>query len=200
MRWQTFAFIALVGLGAYHFSQTSPIEISRTGILIADEPHQIVINSPPRLTLKNYHVEPLTKYTIEARVLGTERYRLGREADISPVDFALGWGAMSDTAVLKKIDIRQSGRFYFWRVDAFPIPREEIESHSANTHMIPADTAIARRLNEVRPGQIVRLRGYLVAISAEDGWQWRSSLSRTDTGNGACELMWVESVEIGTVS
>ncbi|HSI22384.1 MAG TPA: hypothetical protein VK959_05115 [Methylophilaceae bacterium] len=200
MRWQTLAFIALVGFGAYQFSHTSPVEISRTGILIANEPQQLPINSPPRLTLENYRVEPLAKYTLEARVLGTERYRLGREADISPVDFALGWGAMSDTTVLEEIDISQSGRFYFWRVDEFPIPREEIEAHSANTHMIPADAAVARRLKEVRPGQIVRLRGYLVAISADDGWQWRSSLSRTDTGNGACELMWVESVEIGTVS
>ena len=66
-------------------------------------------------------------------------------------------------------------------------------------HMIPAHAAVARKLNQVRPGHIVRLRGYLVAVSADDGWQWRSSLSRTDTGNGACELMWVESVEFGTI-
>jgi hypothetical protein len=199
VRWKTLAFIALVAYGAWHFSQNRPIEISRTGMLIAHEPVQAAVRTSPRLTLDRYRVEPLAAYTIEARVLGTERYRFGREAEISPVDFAVGWGAMSDSAVLQQIDITQSGRFYFWRVQQFPIPQQEIESHSANMHMIPANAAVARTLEKVRPGHIVRLRGYLVAISADDGWQWRSSLSRTDTGNGACELMWVESVEFGTI-
>lgn len=200
MRWQTLAFIALVGFGAYQYSQTRPVTVTQTGAIVAEKPYQTPVESPPRLALENYHVEPLAKFSIEARVLSTERYRLGRESEISPVDFALGWGAMSDSAVLDRIDISQHGRFYFWHVDEFPIPREEIESHGANMHMIPANAAVARRLKEIRPGQVVRLRGYLVAISADDGWKWRSSLSRTDTGNGACELVWVESVEIGTGS
>jgi hypothetical protein len=200
MRWKTLLFILLVGFGAYQYSQTRPVTVTQTGAIVAETPYQIPLESPPRLALENYHVEPLAEFSIEARVLATERYRLGRESEISPVDFALGWGAMSDSAVLDRIDISQRGRFYFWHVDEFPIPREEIESHSANMHMIPANASVARRLKEIRPGQIVRLQGYLVAISADDGWKWRSSLSRTDTGNGACELVWVESVEIGTIS
>lgn len=200
MRWQTLLFILLVGFGAYQYSQTRPVTVTQTGAIVAEPPYQIPVESPPRLALDNYHVEPLAEFSIEARVLATERYRLGRESEISPVDFALGWGAMSDSAVLDRIAISQHGRFYFWHVDEFPIPREEIESHSANMHMIPANASVARRLKEIRPGQIVRLQGYLVAISADDGWKWRSSLSRTDTGNGACELVWVESVEIGTIS
>ena len=200
MRWQTLLFILLVGFGAYQYSQTRPVTVTQTGAIVTETPYQIPVESPPRLTLENYHVEPLAKFSIEARVLSAEKYRLGRESEISPVDFALGWGAMSDSAVLDRIDISQRGRFYFWHVDEFPIPREEIESHSANMHMIPADASVARRLKEIRPGQIVRLRGYLVEIRADDGWKWRSSLSRTDTGNGACELVWVESVEIGTIS
>ena len=45
--------------------------------------------------------------------------------------------------------------------------------------------------------QVITLHGYLVEVRANDGWHWRSSLTRNDTGNGACELVWVESVEIG---
>lgn len=200
MRWPTLLFLLLVGFGAYHYSQTGPVPMPPAGVLVAAEPQQIALKSPPSLALENYRVEALAQFAIEARVLGSESYRFGREAEISPLDLALGWGAMSDSAVLQRIDISQRGRFYFWRVDAFPIPREEIEHHSANMHMIPGDAAVERALKQIRPGQLVRLRGYLVAISADDGWQWRSSLSRQDTGNGACELMWVESVEIGSVS
>jgi hypothetical protein len=32
----------------------------------------------------------------------------------------------------------------------------------------------------------------LVEADGRDGWKWRSSLTRDDTGDGACELMWVE--------
>ena len=127
-------------------------------------------------------------------VLGTEHYRLGREAELSPVDLALGWGPMADDAVLDRIDIRQSGRFFYWRTERFPIPRRDIETHSANMHMIPANAEIDRQLRAVRTGDIVRFRGYLVRIEAADGWQWRSSLTRDDTGNGACELVLLESL------
>jgi hypothetical protein len=200
MRWKTLLFLLLIGFGAYQYSQTRPVHVNRSGVLVAQEPRQTSVEVSPQLVLPNYRVEPLARFAIEARVLASERYHVGRESEISPLDLALGWGAMSDSTVLAGIEISQRGRFYFWRTEHFPIPREEIESHSANMHMIPADASVARRLKEVRPGQIVRLRGYLVAISADDGWQWRSSLSRQDTGNGACELMWVESVDIGTVS
>jgi hypothetical protein len=36
-----------------------------------------------------------------------------------------------------------------------------------------------------------------VDVSAPDGWQWRSSRTRTDSGAGACEVIWVEDVELG---
>ena len=82
-------------------------------------------------------------------MLSRELYSLDREADLSPIDLALGWGHMSDSAVLEKIKISQSQRFYFWRVDEFPIPRGDIERSSANMHMIPANDALASRLKSV---------------------------------------------------
>jgi hypothetical protein len=31
-----------------------------------------------------------------------------------------------------------------------------------------------------------------VRVEAADGWSWTSSLTRDDTGPGACEVMWVD--------
>ena len=149
----------------------------------------------PRLSRAGYEIRPLAHFEIEARVLGVERYRFGREAELSPVDLALGWGRMSDSAVLERITISQGQRFYYWRTPEFPIPRREIETSSANMHMIPADAAVARRLDDVRRGQIVRISGYLVEARGADGWRWTSSLTRDDTGHGSCELVWVEQLE-----
>ena len=63
-------------------------------------------------------------------------------------------------------------------------------------HTIPATRQIERRLANLRPGQVVALAGYLVEVHAADGWQWRSSLTREDTGAGACELVWVETLDV----
>lgn len=98
-------------------------------------------------------------------------------------------GSMSDTEIIKQIVITQCNRFYHWHVDSFPIPHEEIETHSANIHMIPATDDIGRRLKSIRPGEIVHVKGYLVEINGKDGYHWRSSLTRSDTGDGACELI-----------
>ena len=57
--------------------------------------------------------------------------------------------------------------------------------------MIPADKAVASALHAVEPGQRVRIDGWLVELTASDGWRWRSSLTRDDQGGGACEVIYV---------
>ena len=81
-------------------------------------------------------------------------------------------------------------------MDRFPVPRQDIEVNSANMHMIPADAEVEGTLKSLRVGQLVRISGYLVEIAGTDGWRWRSSLTRSDTGNGACELVWVEELRV----
>jgi len=76
------------------------------------------------------------------------------------------------------------------------IPRDEIVSSSSNMHMIPATPAVEDSLELVREGDLVHIDGYLVAASAADGWKWQSSLSRKDTGNGSCEIVWVKKITI----
>jgi hypothetical protein len=61
--------------------------------------------------------------------------------------------------------------------------------------MIPATTDLEGRLKKLRPGQIVTASGYLVDVRGPGGFAWNTSLSRTDTGNGACELFWVEALD-----
>lgn len=193
--WKLLALIALISWGAYSHWQQRPVSRG-PGITVPALPEQRAPTTSQALTLNGYQILPLADFSIKARVLSTKHYNLGREADLAPVDLALGWGRMSDETVLARIDISQSGRFYFWRTDDFPIPREEIETHSANMHMVPADALIQRQLEQVRPGQLVTISGQLIEAQASDGWRWRSSLTREDTGNGACELVLVKSLSV----
>ncbi len=176
---------------AYSWWDDRPISHAPVN-LIAERPLQETITHPGPFLHKEYTIIPLATFQAKARVLSKEKYYFDREADLAPVDLALGWGPMSNEAVLEKISIRQSNRFYFWRVDQFPIPREAIEISSANMHFIPSTPEIEKRLGKVKVGHLIEFSGKLVRVQANDGWRWVSSLSRDDTGVGACELVWVE--------
>jgi len=136
---------------------------------------------------------PLAGFSVAGRVLSRANYHFGREADFSPTDLALGWGPMSAPGLAEQLDVSQGGRWYRyrWDGDAPPLPLAQIARHSANMHMVPADAGVARDLARVRAGDRVRLDGWLLRIDADDGWHWRSSMSRSDVGSGACELVLV---------
>ncbi|MDK3159922.1 hypothetical protein QPK87_25665 [Kamptonema cortianum] len=146
---------------------------------------------------EGYTFRPLARFAIQARVLGTRTYWFDASSKLSPIDLALGWGPMSDSAVLSKLRITQSRRWYeYWWKDAPPIEPAVIAGHSANMHMIPADKAIRKKLLSVHKGDIVEIVGLLVDIRHENGFKWRSSTSRTDQDGGACEVIFVESILI----
>jgi hypothetical protein len=182
-------------------SQTAPhqpshINPDRPGQIAPHQPVQINIRGVRRFLHKSYRMTPLATFQIEARVLSKKRYYFDRSAKLSPVDLALGWGPMSDSRVIKKIKITQHGRFYFWRVGEFPpIPEDLIIQSSANMHIIPANKEIAKRLKKIRKGNVVNIKGYLVRVDG-DNFEWQSSLTRNDTGGGACEVIFAEKLDV----
>lgn len=164
----------------------------------ATAPVQRDLDRGPRFTVNGIAARALAEYTVSGRVLSTRRYRMGRSAALAPVDLALGWGRMSDPRVIDRLDIHQGGRWYFWRHEgAPPLPADEITRSSANVHLIPADRAVASALRRADAGQRITLRGYLVELRGDDGWHWTSSLRRDDSGDGSCELMYVQAVSDG---
>lgn len=195
VHWKTLFFVCLLGFGAFqHYQKREIVHVA--GDIAPDMPLQSRVDTVGTQNINGYEIIPLSKFSIKARVLAAKSYYLGREAELSPIDFALGWGRMSNQAVINKINITQSNRFYFWHVDEFPISRAEIETHSANMHMVPANDLIEKRLKSARVGQLIHIDGYLIEAKASDGWHWKSSLTRNDTGNGACEVLLVKSIEL----
>lgn len=142
-----------------------------------------------------FHLVPLARFILDARVLHRKTYHFDHEAALAPVDLAVGWRQMSDQSVLDQLTISQSARFFYYEWKGVPpLPPREIASHAANLHLIPADDVIASRCKSLRSGDLIHLSGLLVQASGPGIENWRSSLSRTDTGNGSCELVWVESL------
>lgn len=189
-------FIIMVIFVGWRYCSPDTIHYAAPDEVIDKAPVQAEVADLLPIPFDDYAIQPMAEFTLEARVLAREDYWLGREADLSPTDLVLGWGEMADPQVVKQINIRQSGRWYFWQVESFPIPRRNIETQSANMHLIPANDEVARTLKQIRPGQLVTLQGYLVNVNADDGWRWRSSLTREDTGANACELIYVKQLKI----
>ena len=179
----------------YHYFQNREVSYG-PGILAPHEPDQENIKASQHFTFEDYKITPLAQFRLKARVLSREDYSLGRESDLSPMDLALGWGRMSDESVFREISISQSGRWYRLRWKQPPIPLREIQTHSANMHLIPATTEVESLMKEVRKGHVIALQGSLIEVEDSDGWRWRSSLSRGDTGGHSCELIWVEDFKI----
>jgi hypothetical protein len=194
MRWLWVA-VAIAGIAAWHAFSTRPLTLP-PGRVAPDDPQQSALAGSMReWKLDGATLIPRARFRAEARVLGREPYRFDRLAKWIPVDLALGWGPMSDTAVLSRLSITQGNRFYFWMARELPIARRAIETHSANVHLIAADAGVARRIDRVRVGQVVRLSGYLVDLVSDEGWTLATSLTREDTGAGSCEVVFVESFE-----
>jgi hypothetical protein len=165
------------------------------GMPAAGEPVQTDTRLPAPFAYDGYTITPLARYAVTAVVLSRERYRNDRGADLSPVDLALGWGPMSVSAVINGLAISQSARWYeySWSDDP-PLDPGLIATHSANTHCLPSDPGVRTRLLAVKRHDLVSLEGYLVEVTGADGYRWRSSLSRTDTGGGSCEVFWITGV------
>jgi hypothetical protein len=99
--------------------------------------------------------------------------------------------------VLDRITITQGGRWYFTRYEhPAPLSDRQIINNSSNMHMIPADAWVESKLSEIRKGHIVQAKGFLVDVASDSGFRWFTSLRRDDTGNGSCEIFYVQSLYI----
>ncbi len=189
--------VLLLLLSAFAWQQWSNRAVEQPyGLRLAQSPKQQDLASAAARQLGDFSLQPRARFTVEARVLSTERYRMGVSAELAPLDLALGWGVMSDQAIVDQIQVSQGARWYILRWDhKAPAPEREIMRNSANMHIIPVDKRVKKQAMSLRVGEFVQLNGYLVDAQGPGGFRWSSSLSRNDTGDGACELFLVESIE-----
>lgn len=212
MPWKRIALLCLIAWGLFHFLMAPPATVVATAITehhplpegmpllsIAQPPRQGDIEAEPRrLPVEGLDIQVVPRATFEltARVLSSRGYRLGREARLSPLDLALGWGPMAEERVVEALEISQRNRWYHWRsASRPPIPSRTIALNSSNIHMLAGDAATMASLKRLGAGDRVTLRGHLVDIEGKN-WAWRTSTRRSDTGQGACEIMLVDTLVV----
>jgi hypothetical protein len=203
-RWLILTLMGLVALLLWLSTRGGPEPLAATTNGAMDACHALMVpgemddamqteQAAPPFRLGNATITPLAGFSVGARVLSREDYSFDRGARFSPLDLALGWGPMSQPGLADRLSVSQGGRWYHyrWGGNGPPLSPAQIALNSSNMHMVPADANIARELESVHAGDVVRLDGWLIGIDGDDGFRWRSSLSRDDVGAGACELVLV---------
>lgn len=164
------------------------------------EPTQTMLENPIQTNIEgskgNIQLTLLAQYSVEGVIKSKEFYLLDYPSQISRYDFALAWGDLNNEQVDEHIRYSQSGRWYCYNYsEGVSVSPDYIAQHSANIHLIHRDGDILKKIIFAGEDSRVRLKGFLVNVNFKDG-PWKTSLTRNDSGNGACEIMYVTSIEI----
>lgn len=166
-----------------------------------EEPLQTGISAKEKNILffvKKYHdydiiITPQARYKVHATVLSKHRYFWCIDGYLAPYDLALGWGKYAKKENYSKVMFLQFGRWYYYFYPSAEF--SDVGLYSANTHVVPCNEKVLEGIKKLRKHNEVYMEGYLVDIEAATPkgktFTWNSSLSRDDSGDGACEIFYV---------
>jgi hypothetical protein len=204
--------LAFVGILAWRYSYRHGPPVASAGkgevIDLANEPIQtdiarrvLLVNRPDGLT-----IIPRANYKISGKVLCVRHYAGFDNASTGfPIDLGLAWGDVG------KADYSRDVKFYFsndekanqWLMfhykDALPWSEGYFNSHVSNNHICAATQNLYNALISLKKDDLVSLEGFLAESRTADGTSMDTSLSRNDTGAGACESFYVTKLQVGDV-
>ena len=151
----------------------------------------------------SYVIEPLAEYDISGLIV--THNDPGGWGDIyhddSSVDFrdlCLIWGSNLNSVIFENFEFWSEP----WTCNARTYSDAAVQAFDlsalGNNHLLSADQEVQQTINSARIGDQIHLKGLLIDYYPPGMKEYgrRSSLTRDDTGNGACEVMYVQSAEI----
>jgi hypothetical protein len=190
---------ALLALAAFWNRNDLPAAI-RFAPELAAEPVQADTTSSPfaaQYAGVRYDVEPQFDYELYGLVVsyrlhdGKSRMHRAANDHLNVADVCVVWGDTAFSPTLREIDFWNgifTCNFQTRDAQAWASFRP---NQIANNHLLSADPLIRDRIARVRVGDQVRIRGQLASYGT--GVSRRgTSITRDDTGDGACETIFVE--------
>ncbi|NCQ54399.1 hypothetical protein COV88_03670 [Candidatus Saccharibacteria bacterium CG11_big_fil_rev_8_21_14_0_20_41_19] len=189
-------------------------------VSISSDVHPATLKDPVQTPLKSsykitfpynqysYVVNPLYDYKITGVVVSKFDYDPA-ENDAEKViryDLCMAWGKnVSDSVYLSpNISFSQNQRFCNYKYS------QDIgfnANQMSNNHLVTTNESILEKLKTISNGDEISITGQLINMTASGtgndnsglkSLTWNSSTTRTDTGAGACEVIYVESIDILT--
>ena len=169
-----------------------PIQTRTTG-----EVHKIIGNT-------DLKIEFLYKYVASGRVILTHNYPQDTiENMLSPKDVGLSWGKLAKNLNRTTVYWALGNRFLSWSTQDMDWIKSTggmrvVKRSYSNNHLIPDTDETKQKIYDIREDDYIKLEGYLVKVTYQmsDGrtYLWKSSTYRNDSGNHACEVMYVTDV------
>ncbi|MFA6001177.1 MAG: hypothetical protein WC828_03575 [Thermoleophilia bacterium] len=146
-------------------------------------------------------------YSISAKVESAKRYS-DAISEAVPYDLLLAWGKMANTDVDGKLDWNQADRQGMVSGSlggsGADVSSDYVINHVSNNHLVPANDNIRKAIATIQPGDFVRIDGRLVnvRVKTDDSrvLTVTTSKKRSDQGDGACEIIYVEALSINGLS
>jgi hypothetical protein len=197
--------ISFVGLLVSFWNRNELPESIDYVAAISDEPAQTKTSKRPfdvSYEDVSYHVAPEFEYDIVGMVVSYRHHdnnsRMHRLANdhLNMMDLCVVWGDNATAAKLDKIDF-WNGIFTcnFQTRDQAAWDSFDIFKIS-NNHLISDDDYIRDQVRDINIGDQIRVRGYLASYGSPNVQPRGTSTTRMDTGDGACETIYVERFEI----
>jgi hypothetical protein len=185
-------------------TDTLPGELPASPAL-AEEPRQTSVQETPlnvQLGDVNYEIEPQYHYALDGIVVS---YRV-HDADrllhriwndhLNVADLCVVWGSNVDRVDLHAFEFANGQFTCTFRTRSDKAWRSFRTDQISNNHLITADSAIRKRISDVAVGDRIHLEGFLASYSNGSGFSRGTSTTRKDTGNGACETVYVTGFDI----
>ena len=172
---------------------------------IQSEPRQTPARKDPFDAVYNgveYLVEPEYAYDITGMIVSYRHHdnnsRMHRIANdhLNMLDVCVVWGDNTVSAELDKLDF-WNGIFTCNVQTRDQVAWDSFDMNQlSNNHLISDDEYVRDRVKSIQIGDQIRVRGYLAGYASAGVGKRGTSTTRTDTGDGACETIFVERFEI----
>ena len=155
---------------------------------------------------KNHRIEfeALASYSLTAHLAAIDRGPIDEWDFVTPIDLTFIWGPLSKPEYVQHTKFHLAKRYVSVRYSppqgGVPYPWNGNYSF-ANNHIIPATAEVMNLLKQLKPGDLVSLKGELVNLRIYGASKklihtMKTSLTRKDRGNGACENIWLKELYI----
>lgn len=175
---------------------------------LANEPQQVAVPSAPFQTTVGgvtYTIKPVADYEIWGLVVSNHDtstwwnwIHKATNDHLNVVDLCVVFAENVTTGGYQGLDY-SSGQFVCYVQTRSTEKWQRFSMRAlANNHLLADRPSLVAKLRDVRIGDQVRIRGVLAEYSHNHGLAFTrgTSVTRDDTGNGACETIYVQEVDI----
>jgi hypothetical protein len=208
-RIQFLFFASLILLGVALWKKDELPQFPQLQQQLMKEPQQVPVRRAAFETTVNgvtYRIQPLYSYDLYGLVVSMHDARTWWDSihqewndHLNVMDLCVVWGNNLRRGVYKEADYSSTEFECYVKINSSEVVRAFDQTALSNNHLLTDKPDVARAIRKVRLGDQIHFRGYLAEYSHNHNgrpFHRGTSIVRDDTGNRACETVFVEDFQV----